>query len=186
MQIITRKDAMASSLIRYYTGNPCKHGHLSERLVSTRACCKCTYLAVQKYNKENVKKIVMCVKKWRIENKAHYIKKSKEYDSTPNRAIRNRIASAIRRSLKKSKSGRKWESLVGYTLADLKLHLEKQFIGLMSWENMGLWHIDHITPLSNFEQTNQDEFKQCWSLSNLRPIWADENQKKYNKIYYLI
>lgn len=32
-EIISRKDAIARGLKRYFTGKPCKHGHLSERYV---------------------------------------------------------------------------------------------------------------------------------------------------------
>lgn len=43
----------------------------------------------------------------------------------------------------------------------------------MSWDNMGkYWEIDHIIPLNLFHyNTEQDEqFKVCWSLANLRPL----------------
>jgi hypothetical protein len=30
-EIITRKDAVALRLVRYFTGKPCKHGHVGER-----------------------------------------------------------------------------------------------------------------------------------------------------------
>jgi hypothetical protein len=74
--------------------------------------------------------------------------------------------------------------LVGYDVIELKRHLEEQFVDGMSWENYGEWHIDHIKPLSSFNITdiNSDEFKKCWSLSNLQPLWAKDNLKKYNKI----
>jgi hypothetical protein len=41
MEIITREAAIANSLSRYYTGQPCKYGHVVERLVSDRACLTC-------------------------------------------------------------------------------------------------------------------------------------------------
>jgi len=67
--------------------------------------------------------------------------------------------------------------LLGFSAFELKEHIEKQFIDGMSWENYGKWHIDHKLPVSSF---NKDE-KVCVvnSLSNLQPLWALDNLKKY-------
>jgi len=94
------------------------------------------------------------------------------------------IGTAIWTSLKKEKKGQKWEPLVGYTLEDLKKHLEKQFIAPMCWENYGKWHIDHKIPKSafNFLKPEHRDFKRCWALKNLRPLWGTDNLKKHNKL----
>lgn len=87
-------------------------------------------------------------------------------------------------SLLKNKTGRKWESIAGYSLKKLKTHLEKQFKDGMTWENYGKWHIDHIIPISafNFETAEDIDFKKCWALKNLQPLWAKENLSKNNKL----
>lgn len=105
------------------------------------------------------------------------------YQTDPSYAVHARMASAIHQAIGDRKSGRKWEAIVGYTLADLVRHLERQFTHGMSWENMGYWHIDHIIPKSsfNYEDDTDEEFGACWALTNLRPLWADENQKKHAK-----
>ena len=41
MELIRREEAKALGLKRYFTGNPCPKGHVSERLVSTFQCCEC-------------------------------------------------------------------------------------------------------------------------------------------------
>ena len=52
MDIITRSEALAKGLTFYFTGNPCKHGHLAERRVTTYGCSQCRYLAnLSKSNK---------------------------------------------------------------------------------------------------------------------------------------
>ncbi len=38
---ITRRVARAAGLKRYFTGKPCKYGHVAERLVSSRTCADC-------------------------------------------------------------------------------------------------------------------------------------------------
>jgi len=41
MEIIDRQTAVAQNLTKYYTGVPCKHGHLSERYTKAASCCAC-------------------------------------------------------------------------------------------------------------------------------------------------
>lgn len=41
MKKISRKDAKAAGLKRYYTGKPCLHGHVCERYVSSNGCSLC-------------------------------------------------------------------------------------------------------------------------------------------------
>jgi 5-methylcytosine-specific restriction endonuclease McrA len=38
---IPRKEALRRGLKRYFTGEPCVHGHVSERKVHSWACCEC-------------------------------------------------------------------------------------------------------------------------------------------------
>lgn len=48
-EIITRAEAQAKLLKTYFTGNPCKHGHVSERYTSTGACLACMDFHVANY-----------------------------------------------------------------------------------------------------------------------------------------
>jgi hypothetical protein len=91
-------------------------------------------------------------------------------------------------ALKARKSGRHWETLVGYSLSDLTTHLERQFLPGMTWLNFGQWHIDHIVPQRcfTFETERDAEFRACWALSNLRPLWAEDNFRKHGRRLYLI
>jgi hypothetical protein len=54
----------------------------------------------------------------------------------------------------------------------------------MTWENYGDWHIDHKIPVSafNFSKASDIDFKRCWKLSNLQPLWAAQNVSKGNKL----
>ena len=40
-KVITRDEALAAGLTRYFNGKPCPHGHVSERLVANRVCAAC-------------------------------------------------------------------------------------------------------------------------------------------------
>lgn len=93
---------------------------------------------------------------------------------------RNISSSLKRRGLKKGKC--KWTEMVGYSLNELAEHLERNFKEGMSWSNYGRngWHIDHIKPSSFFSYTSFkcSEFKQCWALENLQPMWEKDNIRK--------
>jgi len=98
--------------------------------------------------------------------------------------LNGNISSAISFSLNGNKKGCHWENLVGYTLNKLKRHLEKQFTKGMSWDNYGEWEIDHKIPISafNFDSPEHLDFKRCWALSNLQPMWGTENRIKGYKL----
>lgn len=93
------------------------------------------------------------------------------------------FGNAVRHSLIYGKRRASWETILGYTRHDLRNHLEAQFTNGMSWDNYGEWHIDHIRPVVSFLfSTIEDEnFKQCWALDNLQPLWAHDNLTKGGK-----
>ena len=133
-------------------------------------CKTCKNIKLTEYYKSNPSK--------RVYNKELQLKRYQKNKVTFNFSRR------MRKSLNGIKESKSWETLVNYSLEDLKLHLEKQFTNGMSWENYGEWHIDHILPISSFniQDYNDEYFQKCWSLENLQPMWAVENIKKSNKI----
>lgn len=80
------------------------------------------------------------------------------------------------------KTNSKYLDILGYTQLELKNHLEKQFTKDMTWQLFrdGVIHIDHIKPQSLFDLSNDIEYKKCWSLDNLQPLWAADNLAKSN------
>jgi hypothetical protein len=72
--------------------------------------------------------------------------------------------------------------IVGCSPLELKKHLEKLFKPGMSWENKGMWHIDHIIPLSSAK--NEKELFELCNYKNLQPLWSLENLKKSNKLLF--
>ena len=51
----------------------------------------------------------------------------------------------------------------------------------MTLDNYGLWHVDHIKPLSLFDLTKDEEIKIAWSFDNLQCLWARDNISKGNR-----
>ena len=110
----------------------------------------------------------------------------RRYQQLPHRRLHRNISSAVNYSLKrasKSKQRTGTVSLIGYTIAELKRHLEARFLPGMSWDNYGRggWVIDHVKPISLFNTSDPTEFADCWSLSNLEPAWEPDNAAKGNR-----
>ncbi len=140
-----------------------------------------------------VKEYYQATREERIRQKLEYKKTHREqYNASCRRrhagSPKARIEASIRSLMSRSindKRRRSWESLVGYSVVDLMAHLEKQFKPGMSWDNYGKWEIDHIFPRSHFHYNScqDDQFKRCWSLSNLQPLWKIENIRKRDNVY---
>lgn len=149
--------------------NFCKDSKSKDGKQSNCKICKAKH--IKEYYRTNPEKKPKKSKKQQLD--AYY----------KNRVNRN-FSRRMRKSLNGLKDGMSWESLVGYNVLELKKHLEGLFIEGMTWENYGEWHIDHIIPISSFNiiNVNCDNFKICWSLNNLQPLWAIDNIKKSNNL----
>lgn len=53
MDLITRKKALARGLPRYFTGQPCKRGHVAERIVANKTCVECRRERARQSHEEN-------------------------------------------------------------------------------------------------------------------------------------
>jgi hypothetical protein len=122
-------------------------------------------------------------KLWRENNRERLRGYDKKRRSTIFGKLNDRMSVSVWQALRKNKNGYRWEKLVGYNLPELKEHLESKFVDGMTWKNIGEWHIDHIVPKSRFHYQFSDdpEFKICWSLANLQPMWKSDNLSKHSK-----
>ena len=50
--IVTRKEAKAQGLTRYFTGKPCPHGHVAERFVAGGGCRDCIQILLEKKRRD--------------------------------------------------------------------------------------------------------------------------------------
>jgi len=101
---------------------------------------------------------------------------------------RDGIAEIIRGAIRRGGESRTTSCLLGFTVGELCEHLEKQFTKGMTWDRFmnGEIHIDHIVPQAHFDLQNDDEWRQCWSFSNLRPCWAGDNLRKSAQRLFLL
>lgn len=131
------------------------------------------------------------IKKYKKEYKKNRIK------NDPVFKLRNNTSRSVNLGLKNrevNKNGHSFYKLIGYTPQELMDHLmnhpEKE--SWMNENNQGIynpeswddnnsstwvWNIDHIIPHSEFHYISMedDNFKKCWALSNLRPLSAKQN-----------
>lgn len=79
MDKISRQEAKQAGLTRYFTGEPCKHGHIDERLVSNSVCITCSAIRKKehpKYQQKANKKSLEAKRTWR---KNDYEKNPEKY-----------------------------------------------------------------------------------------------------------
>lgn len=204
-----------------YESKECKYcGNVFEPKTYNQIFC-CREHQELYYEENNIKS--ECGKKYYLKNKKAIQAKHKEYYQNnkqttiergrKNRALRRaidpdyvlkcRIRNQIRDHLKRNLLTKNFHTfeLLGYTVDDLRQHLESQFEAnskpgkkKMSWENMGTtWHIDHIKVCASFNfvnedgSVNQEAIKECWKLDNLQPLYAEDNMAKsswYNGKFY--
>ena len=162
-----------------------------------KCLCDCGNYTVIPTNKLGTTKSCGC--EWKKSITIHGLWGTPEYSKyllqDPKRKLKHRVSCSIRESLKAKgcvKGGKTFDYLP-YTVEQLKQHLEALWEPWMNWDNYGgnlknknvkNWHIDHIIPHSSFKYKSMDEqsFKECWALLNLRPLEKLENVKKHDKI----
>jgi len=125
------------------------------------------------------------LKRWILKNREKLNYNRRIDRKKPTLHLKDMVSLRIRKSLKNGKQGIKLNEIftwLGYSISDLKIHLEKQFKEGMNWKNYGFngWHIHHKIPVNQFNCQNiyDGDFKICWGLNNLQPLWMEEHLKK--------
>lgn len=115
---------------------------------------------------------------WYKDNKAHKAKYKQRRCKTD---LNYRIACLLRTRLydavRNDRSGSAVKDL-GCSIEDFKGYISNFFVGGMTWDNYGEWHLDHIKPLSKFDLTDRIQFKEACHYTNYQPLWAKDNLVK--------
>jgi hypothetical protein len=160
----------------------------------------------REYYENNKEKVTIIQKEYYLKNKEKVDSYRREYYK--NRVqndllfkIRRRVSSQVWHFLFKSGLSKNNKSIckyLPYSIQDLKDYLEQQFESWMTWDNYGVyqlskwndadqstwtWQIDHIIPHSTFNYTSLEDqaFRDCWKLSNLRPYSSKQNLLDSNR-----
>ena len=190
---MTRKEAKTAGLSRYFTGKQCPAGHVSERMVSTRACCECARGKKHKWSAENPDKVNAQKRAYRDANlekvKAWNLDNQKLHRESAN--IRNRRYAATHREELRI-NGMSWEAAnPGKVLAKAakrraskarqmpvwadKLAIEAIYAKAATLRRNGMdVHVDHAVPLQGRNVSGLHVHY------NLQIIDANANRRKAN------
>lgn len=104
--------------------------------------------------------------------------------------LKTKFANRLRKLIVGKWPQRKTSALLGYARDELIRHIERQFTKGMTWELVlaGKIEIDHIVPVRAFDirEPGDAEFRACWALANLRPLWKLDNRSKSGKVLTLL
>jgi len=150
----------------------------------------CIYCNKKFYNKRISKYCSKncCTKYW-FENNKQYAKEKykRKYKKrkTLKQKISHNLSEQIRKSLKNNKEGKSWKKIISFSYNDLIDNIFNTEEKIKNYKNGNL-ALDHIIPQSLycFESYEDEEFKKCWNLRNLRLITKEENSSKCNKLIH--
>lgn len=152
------------------------------------------------FYKENREAVLVRNKKWKQENPALVEQQRRTYNQK-NRQDHNlylieykkaqrvanpliRLLESLRTRLYKAlraqgtRKDKKTIELLGAPIAVVRQHLAGTFQLGMTWENYGIWHVDHIRPCASFDLSDPAQAKSCFHYTNLQALWAADNLKK--------
>jgi len=187
--MFNRKEYMKQYNKKYREKNQKKHNEYNKQWAKNNI--EKIKKKTKKYYQNNLEKIKKYNKEYRINNPEKIKELARNWQRNKRKTdikfnLNCKISRAIHHSLKGNKAGRHWEILVGYSLKDLIKHLKRTIPKGYNWNDYinGILEIDHIIPISlfNFEKSDDCDFQQCWSLTNLRLLPKIENRIKFNKL----
>jgi len=165
--LITRQAAISQGLARYFTGKPCKHGHIAERYTGNKTCCVCGNAGANKVKQRDRTKYIQHAKDWNNRNPDRI----KEIHNKRNRAnpARRNLLTANYRSAKDNRTPT-WLTEVDFE----RIANVYKLATLQSKITGTTWHVDHIIPL-------RGEYVSGLHVpSNLQAIPGVDNVRKNN------
>lgn len=147
-------------------------------------CKVCRKIERHQYYLNNRERTLQKTKEYAENNKDWHRNYQNEYSKNRRREdvnfrisgnLRTRIPNAI---AGKVRSGHTID-LLGCSINELKIWLQRSFTLEMNWENYGsYWEIDHIRPCASFDLSKPDEQKHCFNYTNLQPLTINQNRVK--------
>jgi 5-methylcytosine-specific restriction endonuclease McrA len=189
MTTVTRLEAKSKGLRLYFTGNPCKRGHIAERLVSSWNCVECVgeykktdtfkkvkQLSDSKYRKSNLEKCRNYDRKYRKDNSTRVRAHWKAWEErNPEKVAEHIRKQNARPEVKARKKALKHKRRA----IENSAHAESIDFGVV-WNNSaglcflcgnfvdkGREHYDHVIPLSRGGDHTYANVKVTHSKCNL-------------------
>lgn len=179
-----RAAALEAGLTQYFTGRPCKHGHVAMRSSSSGTCVECA----KKHQKKNLEKRLQKNSNWYRDNYAKNPEKQKQKSAlyranNPEKTRQSYLASMRKRKPQKAAAERARQAA--------KLHATPHWLTKNDWKQMDAvyiaakqtslmagfnCHVDHIVPLKGKDVCG---LHVPW---NLRVVSQSYNSKKKNNL----
>lgn len=199
MEIISRAEANAQGLNHYFTGKPCKRGHIDKRRVADKTCMECRredariYAtknqeqraeSQRRFAKKNKEAEMERNRQWRAKNPEIYLEqrrlwraKNKDNESVRNRNYykKNKEKSLARDAKRR---GAKRQAIPSwFSEFDEFVFQQAYELSALRHNETGIaWHVDHMIPL---------RARKCCGLhcaDNIQVIPSVMNLEKHNKM----
>lgn len=123
-------------------------------------------------------------RQWRLNNTEKAKKACRNWYKRKKNKVTTCLGNRLYESLNSSFDRKKIWEILGYTYKEFVKHIEERFQPGMTWDNHGEWEFDHIIPIAffHFESPKDVEFKMCWRLENIQPLWKHQNRQKNSKV----
>jgi len=157
MEVVSKRQARDAGASTYFTGRPCKHGHLSERYVSNGHCKSCIEVRHKQWRKDHPEKTNAISRRWKEKNKNALAEYKKRYrDQFPEKhatdAVRYRERHPQKiRALSRSYKAKKVSAIGTHAADDIERIRQDQAnqcnACACDLSETG-FHVDHIVALS--------------------------------------
>lgn len=185
MSLVSYKQAVAEGKSRYFTGKPCKQGHIAERRVSGRCCVVCADTSARDWAKQNRLRVKQIATEWNQRNKEREAARArqwrKENPDTYKQAVknwRNNNAVHYRSYMARVANDRRMAKLQREPVWADKERI-KAYYDVCAFFNevngYSKYHVDHIIPLQGTHVSGLHVH------SNLQILLASENRAKGNR-----
>lgn len=182
MQVISLQQAKSLGLLHYFTGKPCKQGHVTKRQTSDRSCCECKRVRklsedlrkwsrdYQKYRRHTDSgyrlREIQKSRKWRTTNPQKHKQAVKNYASLPTSKIKKKSRDHVRRSRIHSDDANLVDLSVVWNMSSGVCYLCGDFIV------KGNEQYDHVVPLTRGGRH---------IIDNVKATHIQCNQRKHTK-----
>lgn len=174
----SRPEAKELGAPYYFTGMPCKNGHVEKKNTHSGQCLACKRDQMKKPECRAGHKVAK--KKYKDSGKL-----SAQWRKRYGCDVLFKIAATQRRRLKLAlKRGQKSGSAVrdlGCSILELKEYLENHssWESNFTWGNWGtVWELDHVKALALFDLGNRDQLLQAVHFTNLQPLSVEKHRIK--------
>ena len=143
-----------------------------------KMCRKCDAERMKEYNQENKERL-------RKQRSQYHLNR---YHTNIQFNIAEKTRGRVRAALKSQnvKKENRTIDFLGCKFEFYKNYIEERFTKGMTWDKVmnNEIHLDHIIPVSSFDLENKVQLFKAFYYTNTRPLWAEDNLKKSNKLDY--